>query len=91
MNDDSAMHYTENIALEKSVQTRFQPHNCHLFASFPTVLLKFRRDEGRDPDPQSFSGDGQLLRQIRDDVLEALAVRSDLLNDDFIRYRAPLA
>uniref|UniRef100_A0A3B4TBJ8 SUMO1 activating enzyme subunit 1 n=2 Tax=Seriola TaxID=8160 RepID=A0A3B4TBJ8_SERDU len=50
------------------------------------VLLKFRTDKGRDPDPQSFAGDSQLLRQIRDDVLEALAVSSDLLNDDFISY-----
>ncbi|KAG7215387.1 hypothetical protein INR49_022555 [Caranx melampygus] len=50
------------------------------------VLLKFRTDKGRDPDPQSFAADSQLLRQIRDDVLEALGVSSDLLNDDFISY-----
>uniref|UniRef100_A0A3Q3BQQ1 SUMO1 activating enzyme subunit 1 n=1 Tax=Kryptolebias marmoratus TaxID=37003 RepID=A0A3Q3BQQ1_KRYMA len=50
------------------------------------VLLKFRTDKGRDPDPKSFTEDGQLLRQIRDDVLEALALSSDLLNDDFISY-----
>uniref|UniRef100_A0A3Q3J5W2 THIF-type NAD/FAD binding fold domain-containing protein n=1 Tax=Monopterus albus TaxID=43700 RepID=A0A3Q3J5W2_MONAL len=50
------------------------------------VLLKFRTDKGRDPDPQSFADDSQLLRQIRDDVLEALGVSSDLLNDDFISY-----
>ncbi|XP_060928924.1 SUMO-activating enzyme subunit 1 [Limanda limanda] len=50
------------------------------------VLLKFRTDKGRDPDPQSFAADSQLLRQIRDDVLETLAVSSDLLNDDFISY-----
>lgn len=53
--------------------------------SVSTVLLKFRTDKGRDPDPQSFAEDHQLLRQIRDDVLEALAVSSDLLNDDFTR------
>lgn len=50
------------------------------------VLLKFRTDKGRDPEPESFAEDSQLLRQIRDDVLEALAVSSDLLNDDFISY-----
>uniref|UniRef100_UPI003AB05ABF SUMO-activating enzyme subunit 1 isoform X1 n=1 Tax=Centroberyx gerrardi TaxID=166262 RepID=UPI003AB05ABF len=50
------------------------------------VLLKFRTDKGRDPDPQSFAEDGQLLKQIRDDVLEALAVSGDLLSDDFVSY-----
>ncbi|XP_013887816.1 SUMO-activating enzyme subunit 1 [Austrofundulus limnaeus] len=50
------------------------------------VLLKFRTDKGRDPDPESLAEDSQLLRQIRDDVLEALALSSDLLNDDFISY-----
>uniref|UniRef100_A0A669EHA3 SUMO-activating enzyme subunit 1 n=1 Tax=Oreochromis niloticus TaxID=8128 RepID=A0A669EHA3_ORENI len=49
------------------------------------VLLKFRTDKGRDPDPQSFPEDSQLLRQIRDDVLESLSLNSDLLSDDFIR------
>lgn len=56
--------------------------------SVPAVLLKFRTDKGRDPDPQSFAEDSQLLKQIRDDVLEALAVSSDLLSDDFTRYKA---
>ncbi|XP_070826245.1 SUMO-activating enzyme subunit 1 [Chaetodon trifascialis] len=50
------------------------------------VLLKFRTDKGRDPDPKSFAEDSQLLRQIRDDVLVALAVSADLLSDDFISY-----
>ncbi|XP_041663849.1 SUMO-activating enzyme subunit 1 [Cheilinus undulatus] len=50
------------------------------------VLLKFRTDKGRDPDPQSFAEDSELLKQIRDDVLEALAVRGDLLNDDFVSF-----
>uniref|UniRef100_A0A667X5I7 SUMO1 activating enzyme subunit 1 n=1 Tax=Myripristis murdjan TaxID=586833 RepID=A0A667X5I7_9TELE len=50
------------------------------------VLLKFRTDKGRDPDPQSFAEDSQLLRQIRDDVLESLAVSGDLLSDDFVSY-----
>uniref|UniRef100_A0A3Q0RNR7 SUMO1 activating enzyme subunit 1 n=1 Tax=Amphilophus citrinellus TaxID=61819 RepID=A0A3Q0RNR7_AMPCI len=50
------------------------------------VLLKFRTDKGRDPDPQSFPEDSQLLRQIRDDVLESLSLSSELLTDDFISY-----
>lgn len=50
------------------------------------VLLKFRTDKGRDPDPQAFPEDSQLLRQIRDDVLEASALSADLLSDDFISY-----
>nr|XP_057937025.1 SUMO-activating enzyme subunit 1 [Doryrhamphus excisus]XP_057937026.1 SUMO-activating enzyme subunit 1 [Doryrhamphus excisus]XP_057937027.1 SUMO-activating enzyme subunit 1 [Doryrhamphus excisus] len=50
------------------------------------VLLKFRTDKGRDPEPQSFAEDSQLLRQIRDDVLEALGVSADILSDDFISY-----
>lgn len=64
----------------------------HFFSvlSVSTVLLKFRTDKGRDPDPQSFAEDSELLRQIRDDVLEALAVSSDLLNEDFIRYLVSL-
>lgn len=50
------------------------------------VLLKFRTDKSRDPDPQSFEQDSQLLRQIRDDVLEAMGLCGDLLGDDFIGY-----
>ncbi|KAM9317538.1 SUMO-activating enzyme subunit 1 [Pholidichthys leucotaenia] len=50
------------------------------------VLLKFRTDKGRDPDPQSYPEDSQLLRQIRDDVLEALALTPDLVGDEFISY-----
>ncbi|KAJ8414546.1 hypothetical protein AAFF_G00037480 [Aldrovandia affinis] len=50
------------------------------------VLLKFRTDRGRDPHPGSFSEDTPLLLQIRDDVLEALGLRSDLLHDDFVTY-----
>lgn len=63
------------------------------FCAFPyisTVLLKFRTDKGRDPDPQSFAEDSELLIQIRDDVLGALGVSSDLLSDDFTRYKASL-
>ncbi|XP_076014678.1 SUMO-activating enzyme subunit 1 [Genypterus blacodes] len=50
------------------------------------VLLKFRTDKGRDPDPQSFAEDCRLLRQIRTDVLEKLAVNTNVLADDFISY-----
>ncbi|KAM6933894.1 SUMO-activating enzyme subunit 1 [Xenentodon cancila] len=50
------------------------------------ILLKFRTDKGRDPDPQSFAEDSRLLKQIRDDVLEALSLSKDLLNDDFISF-----
>uniref|UniRef100_A0A3Q2Q788 SUMO1 activating enzyme subunit 1 n=1 Tax=Fundulus heteroclitus TaxID=8078 RepID=A0A3Q2Q788_FUNHE len=50
------------------------------------VLLKFRTDKGRDPDPKSYADDSQLLKQIRDDVLEAMGLSRDLLNDDFISY-----
>ncbi|KAJ8369116.1 hypothetical protein SKAU_G00091440 [Synaphobranchus kaupii] len=50
------------------------------------VLLKFRTDKGRDPHPSSFTEDAPLLRQIRDDVLEAQGLSSDLLPDDFVTY-----
>ncbi|KAM4628349.1 SUMO-activating enzyme subunit 1 [Polymixia lowei] len=50
------------------------------------VLLKFRTDKGRDPNPQSFAEDSQLLRQIRDDVLESMGVSSDLLTEEFVSY-----
>ncbi|XP_070983656.1 SUMO-activating enzyme subunit 1-like isoform X1 [Oncorhynchus clarkii lewisi] len=50
------------------------------------VLLKFRTDKGRDPHPESFEADAMLLRQIRDDVLEAMGLSSDLLPHDFVSY-----
>ncbi|KAM6959071.1 SUMO-activating enzyme subunit 1 [Aplochiton taeniatus] len=50
------------------------------------VLLKFRTDKGRDPHPESFAADSQLLRQIRGDVLEAMGVNSELLPHDFVSY-----
>ncbi|CAL8334572.1 unnamed protein product [Boreogadus saida] len=50
------------------------------------VLLKFRTDKGRDPAPQSQGEDGQLLRQIRDDVLESMGLNRELLSDDFVSY-----
>ncbi|XP_062329654.1 SUMO-activating enzyme subunit 1 [Osmerus eperlanus] len=50
------------------------------------VLLKFRTDKGRDPYPETFASDSQLLLQIRDDVLEVMGVSSDVLPDDFVSY-----
>uniref|UniRef100_A0A8C6U089 SUMO1 activating enzyme subunit 1 n=1 Tax=Neogobius melanostomus TaxID=47308 RepID=A0A8C6U089_9GOBI len=50
------------------------------------VLLKFRTDRGRDPDPRSFDEDSQALRQIRDDVMERLSVSPSLLNDLFSSF-----
>uniref|UniRef100_A0A8C8EUR7 THIF-type NAD/FAD binding fold domain-containing protein n=1 Tax=Oncorhynchus tshawytscha TaxID=74940 RepID=A0A8C8EUR7_ONCTS len=50
------------------------------------VLLKFRTDKGRDPHPESFEADATLLRQIRDDVLEAMGLSSELLPHDFVSY-----
>ncbi|XP_074521285.1 SUMO-activating enzyme subunit 1-like [Halichoeres trimaculatus] len=50
------------------------------------VLLKFRTDKGRDPDPQCFAEDCETLKQIRGDVLEALGVGSDLLSEDFVSF-----
>ncbi|TRY99758.1 hypothetical protein DNTS_020933 [Danionella cerebrum] len=50
------------------------------------VLLKFRTDKGRDPQPDSFAEDSQLLLQIRDDVLESMGLSSDLLPNTFVSY-----
>lgn len=57
------------------------------FSDFLTVMLKFRTDKGRYPDPLSFAEDSELLIQIRDDVFGALEVNTDLLSDDFTRYK----
>ncbi|KAL4647424.1 SUMO-activating enzyme subunit 1 isoform X2 [Arapaima gigas] len=50
------------------------------------VLLKFRTDKGRDPQPSSFADDAPLLQQIRDDVLEAQGLSSELIPDHFVSY-----
>lgn len=50
------------------------------------MLLKFRTDKGRDPQPDSFAEDSQLLLQIRDDVLETMGLSSELLPNTFVRY-----
>ncbi|XP_036417254.1 SUMO-activating enzyme subunit 1 [Colossoma macropomum] len=50
------------------------------------VLLKFRTDKGRNPDPGCFAEDSRLLLQIRDDVLEAMGVNPELLPDSFVSY-----
>ncbi|XP_043946085.1 SUMO-activating enzyme subunit 1 isoform X2 [Protopterus annectens] len=46
------------------------------------VLLKFRTDKGRDPQPESYVEDSELLLQIRNDVMDSVGVSSDLLPDD---------
>ncbi|XP_016335373.1 SUMO-activating enzyme subunit 1 [Sinocyclocheilus anshuiensis] len=50
------------------------------------VLLKFRTDKGRDPQPDSFAEDSQLFLQIRDDVLETMGLSSELLPNTFVSY-----
>ncbi|XP_069042466.1 SUMO-activating enzyme subunit 1 [Lepisosteus oculatus] len=50
------------------------------------VLLKFRTDKGRDPHPESFADDSQLLLQIRDDVLDSLGLGTELVPDEFVSY-----
>ncbi|XP_016344270.1 SUMO-activating enzyme subunit 1-like isoform X3 [Sinocyclocheilus anshuiensis] len=50
------------------------------------VLLKFRTDKGRDPQPDSFAEDSQLLLQIRNDVLETMGLSSELLPNTFVSY-----
>ncbi|XP_028817424.1 SUMO-activating enzyme subunit 1 [Denticeps clupeoides] len=50
------------------------------------VLLKFRTDKGRDPQPDSYTEDSGLLLQMREDVLEAMGVSIDLLPPNFVSY-----
>ncbi|XP_051536006.1 SUMO-activating enzyme subunit 1-like isoform X1 [Myxocyprinus asiaticus] len=50
------------------------------------VLLKFRTDKGRDPQPASFAEDSSLLLQIRDDVLESLGMSTEQLPNTFVSY-----
>ncbi|XP_039624193.1 SUMO-activating enzyme subunit 1 [Polypterus senegalus] len=50
------------------------------------VLLKFRTDKGRDPLPECFPEDSELLLQIRNDVLDSQGLSSDLLPDDFVSW-----
>ncbi|XP_075463131.1 SUMO-activating enzyme subunit 1 isoform X2 [Ascaphus truei] len=50
------------------------------------VILKFRTDKGRDPQPSTYSEDSELLLQIRNDVLDLLGVSPDLLPEDFASY-----
>lgn len=64
-------------------------HSVSSSSAASLVLLKFRTDKGRDPDPQSFPEDSELLKQIRDDVLAAMKVNGDLLSDEFTRYTPP--
>ncbi|XP_078389589.1 SUMO-activating enzyme subunit 1 [Cetorhinus maximus] len=48
------------------------------------VLLKFRAAKARDPMPENYEEDSELLLQLRNDVLDSLGVKSDLLTDEFV-------
>uniref|UniRef100_UPI00398E904B SUMO-activating enzyme subunit 1 n=1 Tax=Pristiophorus japonicus TaxID=55135 RepID=UPI00398E904B len=48
------------------------------------VLLKFRTDKARDPMPESYGDDSDLLLQLRNEVLDSLGVKTDLVTDEFI-------
>lgn len=50
------------------------------------VMLKFRTDRGRDPDPLQFEEDASALRQIRDDVMDKLSVNAALLDNQFSSF-----
>ncbi|XP_069500638.1 SUMO-activating enzyme subunit 1 [Ambystoma mexicanum] len=50
------------------------------------VLMKFRTDKGRDPLPESYVEDSDLLLQIRNDVMDSLGVNPDLIPEDFASY-----
>lgn len=84
------LYYADMCFIFKVQNKLFKVFPLSSFNLLSAVLLKFRTDKGRDPEPQSFAEDSELLRQIRDDVLEGLAVGSELLSDDFIRYKLPL-
>ncbi|KAM4641558.1 SUMO-activating enzyme subunit 1 [Discoglossus pictus] len=50
------------------------------------VIMKFRTDKGRDPQPGTYREDSELLLQIRNDLLDSLGVSPDLLSEDFASY-----
>ncbi|XP_005991664.1 SUMO-activating enzyme subunit 1 isoform X2 [Latimeria chalumnae] len=50
------------------------------------VLLRFRADKGRDPLPQNYKEDSDLLLQIKNTVMDSIGVSRDLLPDDFVSY-----
>ncbi|KAJ1107285.1 hypothetical protein NDU88_004677 [Pleurodeles waltl] len=50
------------------------------------VLMKFRTDKGRDPHPDSYGEDSELLLQIRNDVMDTLGVSPDLIPEGFADY-----
>ncbi|XP_063793713.1 SUMO-activating enzyme subunit 1 isoform X2 [Pseudophryne corroboree] len=50
------------------------------------VIMKFRTDKGRDPQPNTFQEDCDLLLQIRNDLLDSLGVNPDMLAEDFASY-----
>ncbi|KAM9327004.1 SUMO-activating enzyme subunit 1 [Gastrophryne carolinensis] len=50
------------------------------------VIMKFRTDKGRDPQPSTFQEDCDLLLQIRNDLLDSMHVNPDQLAEDFASY-----
>ncbi|KAG8553110.1 hypothetical protein GDO81_003274 [Engystomops pustulosus] len=50
------------------------------------VIMKFRTDKGRDPEPSTYSEDYEALLQIRNDLLDSLGVNPDMLTDDFASF-----
>ncbi|XP_048120634.1 SUMO-activating enzyme subunit 1 [Alosa alosa] len=50
------------------------------------VLLKFRSDKGRDPQPAKFTEDSERLLQLCEDVLQSKGLQGDLLPQDFTSY-----
>lgn len=51
-----------------------------------TVLLKFRSDKGRDPQPAKFTEDSERLLQLCEEVLQSKGLQGDLLPEDFTRW-----
>ncbi|CAM9494308.1 SUMO-activating enzyme subunit 1 isoform X1 [Lampetra fluviatilis] len=47
------------------------------------VLLRFRMEQGRDPAPQTQTEDTELLRQLRDAVIEESGAGGDMIPDGF--------
>jgi len=50
------------------------------------VLLKFRSDKGRDPQPANFSEDAERLLQLSKDVLQPKGLQTDVLPHDFTSF-----
>lgn len=74
----------ETNSLEERI-TNVPAGDTIVILSLSPVLLKFRTDKGRDPLPESYAEDSELLLQIRNEVLDSLGVSADLLPVDFVR------